>query len=186
MSVPCRVAVFLLTVFLMSGREAHAQTPGAPGPADGWVVAASLGGWDRVPTRSGDGHRYGTALDASIQRSLGPARGGAPAIRVQVGTGSGDGVREPGFNYTRLLIGLVRNVTSASQAPFTVYASGGGGAYAVRSPRGRDTKPSVYGAIGLDVALGSTPTSLGAEVQVQSIGGRLYGTTSLGVRLHVP
>jgi hypothetical protein len=43
----------------------------------------------------------------------------------------------------------------------------------------------VYGGIGLDVALGSSPLSIGAEVQVQSIGAAAYGTTSLSARLHL-
>jgi hypothetical protein len=148
------------------------------------LLGVSAGVWDRVPTHSENGGHNGAATDVSLECRLGSAtHDGAPAIRVQIGKGAGQGVREPGFDYTRLLIGVVRKLTGASRAPFTVYVSAGG-ACVLTSPGERRTKPSVYGAIGLDVALGSSPASIGAEEQVHTIGSVVYGTASVFVQIH--
>jgi hypothetical protein len=138
-----------------------------------------------VPTDSENGRHNGTAADVSIQRRLGSANDvEAPAIRLQVGTGSGEGAGQPGFNYTRLMVGVVRPFTGASRPPFAVYVAAGGGAYALTSPGARSTKASVYGAIGMDVSLGSSPASISAEVQVHAIGTGMFATTSIGARIH--
>jgi hypothetical protein len=119
----------------------------------------------------------------SVARRLGG--GQSPfSLRVETGRGEGAGGRQPGFDYTRVIVGIVRTLQSASAAPFTVYLAGGGGSYAVRTSLMHDTKASVFGAIGLDVRPGSSPISFGAELQVQTIGDGLYGTTSLQARLH--
>jgi hypothetical protein len=104
---------------------------------------------------------------------------------VQLGSGEGGDGRKPGFDYRRVTVGLMRTFVGASRSPFSVYVAAGGGAYSVTSSVQRSTRPTVYGGIGLDVALGSSPLSIGAEVQVQSIGAAAYGTTSLSARLHL-
>jgi hypothetical protein len=143
----------------------------------------SPGLWDRVPTASGDGRHNGTSFDVSVERRLGRSSQ-APAFRAQFGKGRGEGAGGPGFDYRRVMVGGTLPLTSASQRP-TVYAAAGVGAYAVTSPLVRKMKPSLHGGLGLDVALGSSPASIGAEIQVHSIGGAVYGTTSLGIRLHL-
>jgi hypothetical protein len=141
--------------------------------------------WGHVPTDSSDSRPNGKAFDVSVERRIGAASDpGAPAIRVQIGRGAGGDGRQSGFDYRRVTIGLMRTFVSASQSPFSVYVAAGGGAYSVTSPVEHSTKPTAYGGIGLDVALGSSPASVGAEIQLQSIGGAIYGTTSLNARVH--
>jgi hypothetical protein len=176
----------VFAALLMSWTDAvQAQTPGIVELWNPCLIGVSAGVWDRVPTHSETGRHNGASTDVSLECRLGSAtHDGAPAIRVQIGKGAGQGVREPGFDYTRLLIGVVRKLTGASRAPFTVYVSAGGGAYELTSLGERRTKPSVYGAIGLDVALGSSPASIGAEEQVHTIGSVVYGTASVFARIH--
>jgi hypothetical protein len=181
---PATLALFV-TVFMAWEGAAYAQAPSPATPASTWTIGVSAGLWDRVPTDRENGRHNGTAVEASVQRRLGSAHdAGAPAIRVQVGTGSGTGAGQPGFNYTRLMVGVVGPFTGASRPPFAVYVAAGGGAYALTSPGARSTKASVYGALGLDVSLGSSPASISAEVQMHAIGTGVFATTSLGARIH--
>ena len=186
MRVGSRVArlTFLMWLVVLSGSVANAQGVTSVGPRRAWALGLSGGLWGSVPVDSKDPRPSGKAFDLSVERLVGVNRPGALAIRVQGGTGLGDAGRKPGFNYRRLVIGVVRTSTSASSAPFTVYWAAGGGAYRAASSRRSDTVGSVYGAFGLDVALGSGVTSIGAELQLQALDGGLYGTTSLSARLH--
>jgi len=173
------------TIVAASARLACAQTPTAVDPRSGWAIGASPAIWAHVPTDSADVRPNGKAFDLSVERRLGAATDpGAPAVRVQLGTGEGGNGRKPGFDYRRVTVGLMQTFVGASRSPFTVYVAAGGGAYRVTSPVESSTKPTVYGGIGLDVALGSSPVSVGAEIQIQSIGAGAYGTTSLNARLH--
>jgi hypothetical protein len=87
-------------------------------PVSAWTTGAFAGLWDRVPTRSETGRKNGAAFDATVQRRIGPALdAGASSIRLDVGRGTGTASREPGFDYRRLLVGLERPLTTASQPP---------------------------------------------------------------------
>jgi hypothetical protein len=174
-------ALFFVTLVLAPGAVAYGQPPARAGSLSAWSLGVSPGLWNRVPTS--EGRRNGTAWDACLERRIGDGR--IRAIRVQLGTGAGEKPLEPGFNYSRLLLGIVREVTTASQPPFTVYVAAGAGVYELRSPAGRTERPSAYGSVGFDARLGKSPASISAEVQVHTIGSAVYGTTSLGVRIHL-
>lgn len=174
----------LVIVVLLSCRSIARAQAAIPNEA-AFKVSVSAGLWDHVPTDSEQGRHPGDGFDVSLDGRLGRAAPGALSIRAELGTGSGTGLGRPGFDYRRLIVGAVRPFISASRQPFLVYLSGGGGAYVETSRGARRIEPSVYGAIGLDVVLGSSPVSLGAEVQVHTIGSGLYGTTSLTARLRV-
>ena len=179
---PRSVRVVLLVILLLiTGSLAYAQPPARAGSLSTWSLGFSEGLWNRVPT--GEQRHNGTAWDACLERRVGDGR--VRAIRFQLGTGLGEEPLEPGFNYSRLLLGIVRELTTASQPPFTVYIAAGGGVYALRLPAGHRERPSAYGSLGFDARLGKSPASLSAEIQVHTIGGGVYGTTSLGVRIHV-
>jgi hypothetical protein len=179
-------AMLVGAMLFVSARLACAQTPSAVDLRSGWAIGLAPGVWGHVPTDHSDSRPDGKAFDVSLERRIGAASDpGAPAIRVQLGSGEGGDGRKPGFDYRRVTVGLMRTFVGASRSPFSVYVAAGGGAYSVTSSVQRSTRPTVYGGIGLDVALGSSPLSIGAEVQVQSIGAAAYGTTSLSARLHL-
>jgi hypothetical protein len=179
-------AVVVGAMLFVSARTACAQIPGAVDLRSGWAIGLAPGVWGHVPTDSSDSRPDGKAFDVSLERRIGAAsHPGAPAIRVQLGTGEGGDGRKPGFDYRRVTVGLIRTFVGASRSPFSVYVAAGGGAYRLTSSVERSTKPTVSGGIGLDVGLGSSPVSIGADVQVQTIGAAVYGTTSLSARLHL-
>ena len=188
MKISARLATTLLSLWApgLGGGAAYAQTAASPAvPVGAWTAGGSAGLWDRVPTDSEHGRRNGHAVDLLLQRRVGAAAdAGASSIRVDVGRGRGAESGQPGFDYRRVLVGVERPFVSASRAPFHVYTAFGGGAYLERSPGVRSTKPSVFGALGMDVSLGSSPLSITAEAQLHSIGASLFGTTSLGTRVH--
>jgi hypothetical protein len=119
-----------------------------------------------------------------VERSFGSTPQGEQwAIRTLFGKGRGEGVGRPGFNYERLMVGVSRIWTDQSRPPFAVYVSAGGGVYSLEAERSSSTKASVYGALGLRASIASSPVSVGAELQVHSIGGGAFGTTTLNLRI---
>jgi hypothetical protein len=170
----------------MSARSAFAQAVHAPVTVDGWSIGAFAGLWARIPTDpQNPGRHNGTAFDASLERRLGGEQDSTGAFRVEAGRGHGDTPQGPGFDYTRVMGGITRVLHGASQPPFLVYLAAGGGAYKVSSAIERTTKPSVYGAVGLDVKPGSGVMSVAVELQIHTIGGRLYAVPMLGAKIHV-
>lgn len=152
-------------------------------PSNAWAIGVFPGLWESARTASDQGRHYGTAIDFSVERRLVRSER-APTLRVQFGQGQGEGPGRPGFDYRRVMIGGTWKLTKPSQEPYTVYVAAGVGTYAMRSAVLRETRPSVYGALGLDVRLGSSPLSIGGELQVHTIGGARYGTTSFSARIH--
>ena len=154
----------------------------------GWSGAV----WDHVPTSSDGARHPGFGADATIEGRLTPARrDDALRLRLQIGRGSGEGVGEPGFDYTRWILSVVRPIVGASSRAFTVFGAGGAGRY-VTSSAGKASPPhaatgrlSVFGSIGFDAAIGRSPFSIDAELQLHSIGEQLFGTTSVGLRVHL-
>ena len=182
MSIPERAAMSAVILLTLVAGLARADTRRVY-PSNAWAIGVFPGLWDGVPTASNQGRHNGTSIDFSVEGRI-VRSDRAPAIRVQFGQGRGEGPGRPGFDYRRIMIGGTWKLTTASQEPFSVYAAAGAGAYNTASAVARETRPSVYGALGLDVRLGSSPLSIGAEIQVHTIGGALYGTTSLGARIH--
>lgn len=181
-----RATTLLVGVMLFfAARPASAQPTNPVDLRSGWAIGLAPAVWGHVPTDSTDSRPDGKAVDFSVERRIGSASDpAAPAIRVQLGKGDGGDGRKPGFDYRRMTVGLMRTLVGASRSPFTVYVAAGGGAYSVTSAVERSTKPMVYGGIGFDAALGSSPVTLGAEIQIQSIGTGVFGTTSLNARVH--
>ncbi|HEX5214969.1 MAG TPA: hypothetical protein VFV98_05870 [Vicinamibacterales bacterium] len=150
------------------------------------TIGVSSGLWDHVPTSSDSVHHPGLGADATIEGRLTPARrDDALRLRLQIGRGSGDGAGEPGFDYTRWILSVVRPIVGASSRAFTVYGAGGAGRYETASARQSSGQLSLSGAIGFDAAIGRSPLSINAELQLHSIGQQLFGTTSVGLRVHL-
>ena len=156
------------------------------------TIGLSSGVWDHVPTSPDGAHHSGLGADATIEGRLTPARrDDALRLRLQIGRGSGTGAGEPGFDYTRWILSVVRPIVGASSRAFTVYGAGGAGRYVTSSagkssaPRGGTGRLSIVGAIGFDAAIGRSPLSIDAELQLHSIGQQLFGTTSVGLRVHL-
>ena len=177
--------LFAGAMLFFVARTANAQATHPVDLRSGWAIGLAPAVWGHVPTDSADSRPDGKAVDFSLERRIGSASDPAsPAVRVQVGKGEGGDGRKPGFDYRRVTVGLMRTFVGASESPFTVYVAAGGGGYSVTSAVEHRTKPTVYGGIGFDAALGSSPVSLGAEIQIQSIGTGVFGTTSLNARVH--
>src|SRR6187455_339927 len=89
------------------------STPAVAQPSRSFQSAVTLGWsggvWDHVPTSADGRHHPGLGADASIEGRLTPARrDDALRLRLQIGRGSADGVGEPGFDYTRWILSVVR------------------------------------------------------------------------------
>lgn len=155
--------------------------------------------WGRLAVGPLDERTANLALDASVERRINRSREGGTAVRVQVGWGRGRG---PGFEYDRLMIGVLHDLWRSrdySGLEYAVYIAGGGGAHSVtpanlsaglvragRSPS-QGTQPSVFGAIGADGwVFGTRRAALRGEYQLYSIGSQIYGSMSLGVQLDFP
>jgi len=172
------------------------STPAMAQPSRSFQSAVTFGWsggvWDHVPTSSDGSHHPGLGADATIEGRLTPARrDDALRLRLQIGRGSGEGVGEPGFDYTRWILSVVRPIVGASSRAFTVFGAGGAGRY-VTSSAGKASPPhaatgrmSVFGSVGFDAAIGRSPFSIDAELQLHSIGEQLFGTTSVGLRVHL-
>jgi len=166
------------------------STPAVAQPSRSFQSAVTLGWsggvWDHVPTSADGRHHPGLGADASIEGRLTPARrDDALRLRLQIGRGSADGVGEPGFDYTRWILSVVRPIVGASSRAFTVYGAAGAGRYETASARQSSGQLSVFGAIGFDAVIGRSPFSIDAELQLHSIGQQLFGTTSVGLRVHL-
>lgn len=166
------------------------STPAAAQPSRSFqsavTVGLSSGVWDHVPTSSDGAHHPGLGADATLEGRLMPARRDeALRLRLQIGRGSGEGVGEPGFDYTRWILSVVRPIVGASSRAFTVYGAAGAGHYETASARQSSGQLSVFGAVGFDAAIGRSPFSIDAELQLHSIGQQLFGTTLVGLRLHL-
>ena len=171
---------------LLSASPAFAQSVHAPVTVDTWRVGAFAGLWARVPTDpQHPGLHNGAAFDASVERRIGGEADSTTALRVQAGRGHGETAQGPGFDYTRVMVGVTRVLGRASQPPFFVYLAAGGGAYAVSSAVERTTKPSVYGSVGLDVTPGAGLVSIAVEIQLHTIGAGAYAVSMLGAKIRV-
>jgi hypothetical protein len=186
MTLPGRVLslALVVTLLLAFDARAYAQVREDAAPMTTWVLGVSTGLWD-VTRMTYIERRVGVAFDATVEHRIGPSRGaGDRAVRLQVGTGRGDEYGGPGFDFTRVTLGVVRQL-GGGHPPFTIQVAAGGGAYALSSRDGRRTRPSVFGAVGWDAKLGTGAASLHAEAQLLTIGSGLYGSVSVGLQAHL-
>jgi hypothetical protein len=187
----------LATLMLVHGALARAQTPPSE-PLSTWAVGASAGLWGRLALGPSDEKTANPAVDVSVERRISRSNDRGRAIRVQMGWGRGVG---PGFEYTRVMIGTLRHLSSSrdhSGLEYTVYLAAGGGAHVVtpvanataglviaRRSRSQGTRPSAFGSIGADAwVFGTRRAALRGEYQFYSVGRRIYGSMNLGVQLH--
>ena len=152
-------------------------------------MVSAAGSWGHTAPPD-DATRSG-AFDISIQRSLGRKwpDTSEPAIRLQVGRGNSYKSGEGDFHYRRVMLGAVHEysiIFRRRRRPFYVHLAAGAGAYRVSSAGKSETKSSLFAEAGFDVRLGSSPLTLGPEVQLHTIGDLLYGTTSIVARIRLP
>jgi hypothetical protein len=190
--MPCRRAWVFVVMFAMGTGawvdEAHAQPPpwGRNEPRESkWMLGLAAGLWGL--TQPLDDARRSGAFDFSVQRQFegmwNDGGDGHGTIRVQVGHGSRYSSGDSSFDYRRVTLGMFREFCIPfPQAPTYIHLGGGVGRYRVSSAGKRVAKSSLFAEAGFDVRLGESPLTLGPELQVHTIGDRLYATTSIVAR----
>jgi hypothetical protein len=91
------------------------------------------------------------------------------------------------FDYRRVMVGAFRDFSIIpSPRPWAYIHLGGGlGAYRIDSPVVRLTSASLFVEGGFEVRLGPTPVTLGPDLQIHTLNGGLYSTTSIVARIRL-